>query len=152
MWEVEDRFRIKIGGVTFINVPTLVAYKGESLFTLKRHDENGYLGIYFDIYDDQGKHIASVKRNEIYYGDKDAYQIDGSMNRYVFSERKSGKVLCDIRKREDAHPSEIDIAVLNLYTPAGKVFEATPDQTNLPGNNMFRGMTIQDCVIGIVIA
>jgi hypothetical protein len=151
MWEVEDRFKVKIGGITFINVPNLVDYKGESLFTLKRH-EDGYLGIYFDIYNPKGYKIATVKRNEIYYGgkEKDRYKIDGSANRWVFSERATGIVICDLRKREDAHPAEIEVAVLHLYTPAGKVFEATPDQTNL-GNNMMTGVTIEDCGVGIGI-
>jgi len=130
MWEVEDRFKIKIGGITFINVPNLVVYKGQSLFTVKRHDD-GYLGIYFDIYNPKGYKIATVKRNEIYYGgkDKDRYQIDApQINGYSPNGRR-GIVICDLRKREDAHPAEIDVAVLHLYTPAGKVFEATPDRT-----------------------
>jgi hypothetical protein len=142
MWEVENNFKVRLGGNTYINVPKLVVYKDQTLFTLKRHDENGYLGIYFEIYDADGNHIASVKRNEIYYGDKEKYQIDGSMNRYVFSERESGRVICDIRKREDAHPAELDVSV-RLYTPSGFLFDATPEQTNLPGSvirgNIFDG-------------
>src|SRR5258706_2803009 len=132
MWEVETRFTVRLGGNTYINTPVLVAYKGESLFTVKRHDETGYLGIYFEIYDVNGKHIASVKRNEIYSGDKDKYTIEGSINRYIFRERESGRVLCDIRRREDAHPAELDVSV-QLYTPSGFLFEANPDQTNLGG-------------------
>ncbi len=74
MWTVEDHFKVIIGGNTYIDVPNLVVYKGQTLFTLKRHDENGELGIYFELYDAEGKHVASVKRNQIYTtrGQKDS--------------------------------------------------------------------------------
>ena len=65
MWLVEKNFKVKIGGNTYINVGTLITYKGKSLFTVKRHDDNGYLGIYFDIYNQNKEHVASIKRNEI---------------------------------------------------------------------------------------
>lgn len=149
MWEVEDRFVVRLGGNTYINVANLVDYNGTALFTFKRHDETAYLGVYFDIYDANGKRIAAVKRNEIYYGDKAAYQIDGSMNRYVFSDKASGEVLCDIKKREDAHPAELDVSV-RLYTPSGWLFNASPDETNLGGITL-RGNVIQNCMIGISV-
>lgn len=149
MWEVEKNFRVRIGGNTYIDTPVIVAFKGDPLFTFKRSDENGYLGIYFEIYDSEGKHIASVKRNEIYFGDKDAYKIEGSMNRYTFTERASGRVICDIKKREDAHPAELDVSV-HLYTPTGFLFDATPDQTNF-GGSTFKGMTFQGNPVGIAI-
>jgi hypothetical protein len=141
MWEVVDRFKIRLGGNVYINIRTLVELDEEPLFTLKRHDETSYLGIYFEIYDSAGHHVASVKRNEIYYGDKDKYRIDGSIDRYVFSERESGRVLCDIKRYEAAHPAELDLS-LRLYTPSGFLFEATPEQTNLPGWSI-RGCTFE---------
>ena len=54
-------------------------YKGQTLFTLKRH-ENGELGIYFELHDANGTHIASVKRNQIYTtaGQKEIYSMEGS--------------------------------------------------------------------------
>jgi hypothetical protein len=149
MWIVEDRFRVRLGGNDYVNVPTLVAFRGESLFTFKRHDDTGYLGIYFDIFDEEGKHIAAVRRNEIYFGDKEKYQIEGALNRYIFLERKSQRVICDIKKREEAHPAELDVSV-SLYTPTGFLFNATPEETNLRGI-VLRNNLIADCKIGIAI-
>lgn len=133
MWQVEDRFRVRLGGNTYINCTNLVTVGGETLFTLRRHDD-GYLRIDFDIYNAEGYKIASVKRNEIYYAgkDKDRYRIDGSMNRYLLTDQSTGRVICDIRKREDARPAELDVSV-HLYTGSGFLFDATPDQTNLGG-------------------
>jgi hypothetical protein len=148
--EIEKNFKVRLGSNSYINMDILVAYRGTSLFDLKRHDENGYLGIYFEIYDEHGKHVASVKRNEIYYGDKTAYKIDGSQTRYVFSERASGRVLCDVSRYEDAHPAELDVSV-HLYTPSGFLFDAAPTQTNLPRGNVIRNCTFEGGHIAISI-
>jgi hypothetical protein len=91
-----------------------------------------------------------VKRNEIYYGDKTAYRIDGSASRYIFSERASGRVICDIKRYEAALPAELDVSV-HLYTPSGFLFDATPEQTNLPGGNVVRDCTFSGGGIGIAI-
>ena len=87
MWAVEDHFRVVIGGNTYIGVPNLVAYKGQTLFTMKRAD-NGELGIYFELYDANGAHIASVKRNQIYpsAGQKELYSIEGTADEFVWME------------------------------------------------------------------
>ncbi len=36
MWQVEDKFRVIIGGNTYINIPNIIVYKGQPLFVLKR--------------------------------------------------------------------------------------------------------------------
>lgn len=94
MWEVAERFRVKIGGITFINCKTLIDYKGQSLFNLRRH-EDGYLGIDFDIYDDKGNRIARVVRNEIYKGDPDRYTIEGTADTYILTDKESGDKICE---------------------------------------------------------
>jgi hypothetical protein len=149
MWNIAEHFKVRLGGVTFIDVPNLVDYKGSPLFTLKRHDDTGYLGIYFEIYDERGKRVASVKRNEIYFGDKDAYQIVGSSTTYELSERKSGVAICTIKRYEAAHPVDLDVSV-RLYTPSGFLFNATPEGTNL-GNAVISGSTITGGTIGIAV-
>ena len=51
MWSVAENFTVKLGGNFYQNVNTLVAFRGKSLFDLKRHSDNGELGIYFELYD-----------------------------------------------------------------------------------------------------
>lgn len=150
MWKVAEHFRVRIGGNTYIDCANLVVFRGEPLFNLRRH-EDGYLGIDFEIYNQEGRRIATVRRNEVYVGDRQAYPIEGTMNRYVVTERDTGRVICDIRKREDADPAELDVSV-HLYTPSGFLFDATPDQTNLPGGNVLRGNVIQGCGTAIMIS
>lgn len=132
MWSVEENFHVILGGNTYIDTPNLIAYRGAPLFTIKRSDSDGVLGIDFDIFNVSGGHITAIKRNEIYLGDKDAYEITLTMNHYIVKEKSSGRVLCDIKRREEAHPAELEVSV-TLYTPDGFLLEATPVGTNLPG-------------------
>jgi hypothetical protein len=149
MWKVTDKFRVRIGGNTYINVGTLVAYKGDSLLTLKRSDEDGVLGVFFDIYDKNGKRVAAVRRNEIYVGNKDDYEVDGSATQWTLRNKHDGAVICDIR-RESGSEDELTVAV-KLYTPSGFLFDATPDATNLPGRNKFIGNTIRNVKVAFPI-
>jgi|SRR5215831_3503613 len=152
MWEVTEHYRVRLGGNTYIDNGTLVEYKGESLFNLRRHD-NGYLGIDFDIYNAEGHKIATVRRNELYLDskmkDRERFKIDGSANRYTLTDTKNDQVICDIKRREDAQPSELDVAV-HLYTKDGFLFDATPEQTNLGGNSI-RNSVISNNPVGIGI-
>jgi hypothetical protein len=141
MWRVAEHYRVRLGGNTYIDCRDLIVFRGGSLFNLRRHDD-GYLGIDFDIYDQNGAKVATVRRNEVYMGNAEDYEIQGTMNRYTVTERGTGRVICDIRKREDADPDELAVTV-HLYTPSGFLFDSTPDETNLGGlklkNNVFRG-------------
>ncbi len=150
MWTVEDHFKVIIGGNTYIDVPNLVVYKGQTLFTLKRHDENGELGIYFELYNAKGRHVASVKRNQIYMtgGQKELYSVEGSTDGYALRERETGRVVCQIC-RKPATPVELEVSV-QLYTPDGFLFDATPTSTNL-GGIVMEGNVIVRCQTGINI-
>jgi hypothetical protein len=103
MWFLEKKFKIIIGGNTYIDVPDLVVYKGETLFTLKRHDRNGELGIYFELYEASGVHIASVKRNQIYPTGRqgELYRLHGSADEYVLLRTDTGQNVC--QNPEEAH-------------------------------------------------
>ncbi len=144
MWQVENNFRVRLGGNTYVNVENLVEYDGVPLFSLRRH-ENGYLGIDFNIFDATGKKVASVKRNEIYPGERQTYELQGDADRYALLNKETGRVICEIKKRSAAVPAELDVTV-QLYTPDGFLFAATPEATNLPNvtvkNNVFENVPI----------
>lgn len=150
MWAVAEDYRVRIGGNTFIKTGTLIVAHGSPLLTLKRHEDNGYLGIYFEIFNEHGQKLASVKRNQIYPGSVSAaYRIDGTADRVTFSERATGLALCDIRKRDSAG-YELDVSA-RLYTSRGVLVDATPDGTNLGGTVKITGCTFSNnrCAINI---
>ena len=148
MWHVENEFKVIIGGNTYINTPNIVVYKGVSLFTIRR-SEDGLLGIDFDIFDKQGKRVATIRKGVIVQGNQSEYTITTGMDRYTLTENKTGTIICDIKKRSQATQAEIEVSV-KLYTPDGFLFDATPTGTNLPGIKM-SGNIISNCGAGIVI-
>ena len=149
MWYNENNFTVVIGGNNYINVPNILVYKGESVFKITRAERTDLLGIDFDIYDAARNKIAVVKNGRIYEGDKERYQVDYNADQYKLTDKKEGRVICDIRKRSLVEGSELDVNV-HLYMKDGLLFEATPESTNVAGFKL-SGSTIKDCVNGIVI-
>lgn len=149
MWKLEKRFRVIIGGNTYINTPNIIVYKGDPLFTIKRSENDGILGIDFDIYDRVGKKVATVRNSNIVQGDRSNYDISTQMDRYTVIEKSSGRIICDVRRRSQAPNAELEISV-KMYTRDGFFIDAGPEQTNIAGNTL-RGCVIQDCGTGIAI-
>lgn len=118
------------------------------MFTVRR-SEDGLLGIDFDIFDKQGKRVATIRKGVIVQGNQSEYTITTGMDRYTLTENKTGTIICDIKKRSQATQAEIEVSV-KLYTPDGFLFDATPTGTNLPGIKM-SGNIISNCGAGIVI-
>ncbi len=148
MWDVEEKFKVIIGGNTYIDTPNIVVYKGTSLFKIMRSEE-GLLGIDFDIYDKEGKRAATIRKNVIVQGNQSEYTIKTGMDRYTLTGNKTNRVICDIKKRTEATNSEIELSV-KLHTPDGFLFDATPTETNIGGIKITGG-TISNCGAGIVL-
>ena len=149
MWPVEQHFKIRIGSNTFSDVTRLIDYKGTSLFTVTRRESDGLLGIDFDLYDAHGKCIANVRHGNIVSGDRTNYEITNRPHHYTMIERSTGRVVCDIRRRDAASDAELELSV-DLFAPDGFHFIATPDGTNFGGVFM-RDSTITNCQVGIAL-
>jgi len=149
MWKIEDKFKVIIGGNTYIDIPNLVVYKNQPLFTIKRRESDGLLGVDIDVFDKGGERVATVRGGNIVQGNKEDYEIRSEMHHHSVIEKTSGRVICDIRRKTEAPDAELEISVL-LYTPDGFLFEATPEKTNLRGVRMV-DCTIEKCDYGIVI-
>jgi hypothetical protein len=150
MWQVDPKCKVKLGGNYYINVDRLVDYKGASLFTVKRRDSDGLLGIDFDLYDANRKKVATVRHGTVVAGDAANYDITHDPHHYTVKEKSTGRVVCDIRRRDTAKDAEIEVAV-DLFAPDGFHFQASPDQTNVGGAQL-RGNTFDTCQTGIKIA
>ena len=149
MWYKEDNFKVKIGGNYYIDTPNIIVYKGESIFSIVRAERSDLLGINFEIYDKRGEKIASVKQGRIYKGNADLYEIISEKDRYTLIEKATDKTICDIKKRELAGESELEVTV-NLYTKDGFLIEATPTKTNIATNSI-KGSTFTNCGAGIAV-
>lgn len=148
MWNVEKEFSVKLGGNTYINTPNLVVYKHEPLFKIRRNDEDGMLGIDFDVFDSKGNRVTTFRKGIVVQGDKKNYEVASSHTEYTVTEKSSSRVIANV-KRRDVQGAELEVSV-RLYTPDGFLFDATPTETNIGGVKMV-GNIIKNCVAGIVI-
>ncbi len=149
MWQVEDRFSITIGSNKFINTPTMIEYKGESIFRVSRSENDGLLGIDFDLFSQDGTRVAKIYHGRVVDGAKDAYQFDETPLRFRVTEKSSGRVVCELTRPND-QSSELDLNV-SLHMPDGFLFEATPQGTNIQ-SSMFLGNTFVGCGVAISIS
>ena len=148
-WRVEERFKVKIGGNIYINVPNIIVYGEESFFKIYRSTSDGLLGIDFDIYEKEGTKVATIRKGMIVDGNENDYSIVKLFDHYTITERSSGREICDIKKREKAGDVELELSV-RMYTKKGFLFEATPSGTNI-GIISISGNIISDCKTGIYI-
>jgi hypothetical protein len=150
MWLKEKEFRIRLGGQIFVNVPVLIQFNGESLFTVRRHEETGEIGIDCDVYDQAGGKIASIRRNNMYPGDLATYEVERSEDRITLRDVKTRTVLAQVRKHGEALPLELDVSV-RTYLPDGRLLDAGPELCTIPGLFMV-GNTIENGPVGIAIS
>jgi hypothetical protein len=137
-----------LGGNTYINTPNLVVYKDEPLFRIRRSEEDGMLGIDFDVFDSSGSRVATFRKGVVVQGDEQHYEIESSHSEYTVKEKSSGRLIANV-KRRGVEGAELEASV-HLYTHDGFLFDATPTETNLGGMKI-TGSTIKDCGAGIVI-
>lgn len=153
-WQVEEHFRVVLGSNIFIDTPHLLVYEGESLFTIERQVDSGYLGVSFRIFDETGAKLATVLQNRLflnenYQGDK-PFAIEGGVHDWTLRETTTGTILCAIKMKEAANPAELNVSV-DLFTPDGRVHViATPEGLNLRGL-MFLRNQFSNLTAGIVI-
>lgn len=148
MWKVETEFAVRLGGNTYINTPNLVVFQGTPIFRIRRSDDDGMLGIDFDVFDAKGQRVATFAKGVVVQGDQANYQIDGSHDAYSVTERSSGRVIARVQRR-GVQGAELDVHV-HMYLPNGFLLDAGPQATNLGGVTM-SGNTFKNCVAGIAI-
>jgi hypothetical protein len=151
MWQVENEFRILLGTNTYINVEQLIVYKGEPLFTVKRRESDGLLGVDVDVYNATRKMVAAIRNGNIVSGDRHNYEMSFAAHHYTIVEKSSGRTICDLRRR-NATSKNVELELrLDLYTHTGFHFQAGPDYTNVGGGLMMRNCTFAGGKVGLKI-
>jgi len=105
MWEVAERFKVRLGGNYFINCKSLISCNDESLFRLYRRDSDGQLGIDFDVYDSKGNKIATVRNSNVVGSDPSAYPIAHGAAQKTITDAASGRIIVKIDKK----PSDVEL-------------------------------------------
>lgn len=149
MWEVENNFIVKVGSNTYINVPEIIVYDNEPLFKIVRADNTRLLGVDFDIYDENGDKVATIRRGMIVQGDTDNYIIRKDYDHFTIKEISSGRMICEILKRDKAGDAELELNV-HMYTKDGFLLKATPSGTNAK-NVIMQNCTFKNIRCGLSI-
>ena len=148
MWKVEKEFAIRLGGNTYIDTPNLIVYRGTSVFQVRRSENDGILGIDFEVFDSKGQRIATFKKGIVVQGDKENYTIDSGHETYSVTEKSSGRIIARVQRR-GVQGAELDVQV-HMYLPNGFLLDAGPQSTNLGGITM-TGNVFKSCGAGISI-
>jgi len=149
MWKVEEKFSVKLGGNTYINTPNLIVYKGQALFRIYRSENEGILGIDFDVFDSSGKRVATFRKGIAVQGDSNNYTIKSGHEEYRVEDKTTGQLIASVKRRGAQGGTEMEVSV-HLYTPDGFLIDATPTQTNIKGMVM-KGNVFENCGAGIAI-
>jgi len=149
-WKVESNFKVKVGGNIFINTPNLIVYREEPLFKMYRSTSDGLLGIDFDIYNNSGDKVATIRKGMIHAGNEKDFTIVKEFDHYTITENSSGRIICDIKKREEAGEVELELSV-RMHTKDCFLFDANPTGINVRGNYL-SGNTFVGLGVGILIA
>ncbi len=118
-------------------------YGEEPLFRIYRSTSDGLLGFDFDIYKENDEKVATIRKGMIVDGNENEYTITRRFDHYWIKENSSGRILCEIKKREEAGDAELEVNV-ELYTRSGFLFQATPAGTNI-GTTLITGNIISNC-------
>ena len=148
MWQIEKEFTVHLGGMTYIDTPTLVAYKGEALFGIRRSDD-GMLGVDFNVYDKGGKRVAKFAKSVIVVGDGANYEFQSGHEAYKVTEISTGRIIARVQRR-GVKGAELDVWV-TTYLPNGFLFDAGPTATNLGGSLSMIGGVVRGAAVGIAI-
>jgi hypothetical protein len=148
MWNVETKFKVRLGGNTYINTPNLVVYKGTPIFRIRRSDDDGILGIDFDVFDSKGQRVATFAKGVVVQGDEADYKIETGHDVYSVTERSSGRVVARVQRR-GGQGAELNVHV-HMYLPNGFLLNAGPEATNLGGVTL-TGNVFENCGAGIAV-
>lgn len=149
-WEQENRYAAKIGGIYYRNVLQPIQYKEVPILTISRETESRLLGISFEIVNENGIRIAQVEYNQINLINKENYFCSSGHNRNSIIEKKSGRVICDIKFALLSHDYELELSAL-LFTEEGYPIVLHPNRSKFgkfndsqPPNISFLTLTTEE--------
>ncbi|HEX9758553.1 MAG TPA: hypothetical protein VGB26_12280 [Nitrospiria bacterium] len=147
LWEPANSYSAKIGGIYYRNVTNPIEYKGIPLISLAKNPETGELAATFKLLGPNKSPIAQIKNNSINLKDKNNYTILSGFKRTSIVEKKTGRVVCEIKKRIKDSDLEIEISAL-LFTDDDYPIILHPDRSkfgtandNKPPNIAFLKLT-----------
>lgn len=112
IWNTERCYTARIGGIMYKNVQFPVIYDGSPMVTIKRCSETGELGLSFTVFNEKGEPIGNVENNEITVSNTDDYIVLNGFKRRALIDKKSGRVLCDLKFAIRPSDPEVEVSAI----------------------------------------
>ena len=134
--------RFRVGGNWYENVPTILRYSNIPVIACSLQD--GQANISLILFDDEGRQILSVDKNNIEFRVDDLWDFE-HVPGMVVARYGPRQVALRIDFRAD------DAVIEGSIWLGGRRFELSPEQTTLPGQNRLRNCSFSHCAVGIQI-
>jgi len=132
---------LKIGGATFIDCKSVVAFGEQSVVSYRLNAE-GSLLLNAEVYNEGGKLVAAVHDN---LTTSNAVVITQTSNEILLTDKYTGRKICLFATTKSADGKRMEVAgTLNLYLPNGRLLQCTPEASNQAVLETMRGTTVSN--------
>ena len=132
----------KVGGNWYENTPIILQFRDLPIISCLL--DEGQAKVSLNLLDKNGNIILAVKENDVTFRVDDLWDFEYAHN---FALARYGPR--DIALRMDFRKS--DAVIEGKIWLGDKQVKLGPNETELPGQNLFKGNRVSDCGVGIVI-
>ncbi len=112
IWNRERFYIARIGGIIYRNVESPIVCDDSPMVTIRRCAETGELGLSFVVFNEKGAPIGNVENNAITTSNTADYIVLNGFKRHALVDKKSGRVLCDIKTANRPSDPEVDASTI----------------------------------------
>ncbi|TKJ39072.1 hypothetical protein CEE37_11655 [candidate division LCP-89 bacterium B3_LCP] len=130
-----------IGSNVIRNTSGVLNIQGEEQIFLELGKNNQQLLLTIDVYDENRKHIAKLRRNAWAFNEKDRFNITTNPKSLTLIDKKTKEILVEARV---LGVSKIEIVQGKIYTHTGQLLEIAPQYWRIGGITL-SGNNIDSC-------
>lgn len=139
---------LKIGGATFINCKSVVAFGEQSVVSLRQNADGSFL-LNAEVYNEGGQLVASVYDN---LTTSKGVIITQNSHEILLTDKYTGRKICQFATVKSADGKRTEVAgTLNLYLPNGRFLQCTPEASNQAVLETMRGTTVSNKVAALLL-
>lgn len=138
--------RVNIGSNVFTDTPTILEVKGKSQMIIEEGKNDFQALLTMDFYDEDGKHIAKLRRNSWVFNDK-SYEITTNPKSLKLIDKETNELIMEINVEST---SKVRVSNAKFYTSHGQQCIITPNTFVIGGLTM-SGNNITNCKVGVCL-
>jgi hypothetical protein len=139
---------MKLGGNTIANTSGVLIADGKEIIALERGEGDLQLLLSIEIFDQEGRHIAKLRRNAWAFPDGgERYAITTNPGALTLTDTETGRVVVGAKV---LGRNEVEVDRGDFFTPSGMEIVVTPESLEI-ATNLFIGNRIQASGAAIVL-